>query len=47
MQAALQTSESPYVRYGCFDDPAWVGYVLVTDATLRLARTALRSAGAR
>ena len=47
VQAALQTSESPYVRYGCFNDPAWVGYVLVTDATLRLARTALRSAGAR
>ena len=47
VQAALLSTESSYVRYGCFDDPAWVGHALVTAATLRLARTALRSAGAR
>jgi hypothetical protein len=46
-QAALVASESSYVRHGCFGDPAWIGHALVTEATLRLARTALRSAGAR
>ena len=47
VQAALLATESSYVRHGCFGDPAWVGHALVTAATLRLARTALRSAGAR
>lgn len=47
VQAALLASESSYVRHGCFGDPAWVGHALVTAATLRLARMALRSAGAR
>jgi hypothetical protein len=47
VQAALIASESCYVRHGCFGDPAWVGHALVTDPTLRLARVALRSAGAR
>ena len=47
VQAALIASESSYVRHGCFGDPAWVGHALVTESTLRLARVALRSAGAR
>lgn len=47
VQAALIASESSYVRHGCFGDPAWAGHALVTDSTLRLARVALRSAGAR
>ena len=47
VQAALLASESCYVRHGCFGDPAWVGHACVTDPTLRLARVALRSAGAR
>ena len=47
VQAALLASESSYVRHGCFGNPAWVGHALVTEPTLRLARVALRSAGAR
>ena len=47
VQAGLLASESSYVRHGCFGNPAWVGHALVTEPTLRLARVALRSAGAR
>jgi len=47
VQAALLADESSYVRHGCFGDPGWVGHALVAAPTLRLARVALRSAGAR
>ncbi len=44
---ALTWSESTYVRFGCYGDPAWVGHVYVCDATLCSARVALRSTGVR
>ena len=47
VQAALCATSSAYLRHGCYGDPAWEFYSMVSDTALSLARTALRSAGAR
>ena len=47
VQAALCATSSAYLRHGCYGDPGWEFYSMVSDTALSLARTALRSAGAR
>ena len=47
LHAALLHSGSNYLRHGCFGDESWPGHVLVDEETLRRARVALRSSGAR
>ena len=47
VQAALCATSSAYLRHGCYGDPGWEFHAMVSDTSLSLARTALRSAGAR
>ena len=47
LQAALIHSDDTYQRHGCFGDAAWPNHVFVAEDTLRHAKVALRSAGAR
>ena len=47
VQAALCATSSAYLRHGCYGDPGWEFYAMVSDTALSRARTALRSAGAR
>lgn len=47
VEDALGANSKGYVRLGCYGDPKWLGHALVSEPTLRLAKVALRSAGAR
>ena len=47
LQTALVHSDGTYQRHGCFGDAAWPNHVFVAEDTLRHAKVALRSTGAR
>ena len=47
LHASQLHSDATYQRHGCFGDAAWPNHVFVAEDTLRHAKVALRSAGAR
>ena len=47
VEAALAKRDAVFLRQGCYGSADWSGHQYVREESLRLARTALRSAGAR
>lgn len=47
VEHALGERCKSYIRLGCYGESKWLGHALVSEPTLKLAKVALRSAGAR